>query len=71
MAYEGVEMRRTLRQRIYQQSLEPGKVRSGDQGAPGNRDPRPVRDISGLAYMGFVIFGVDGGPTFNPDGELP
>jgi hypothetical protein len=70
MAYEESLARQALRLRIYRQAQVPGRVRSGDQGAPGNRSLGPVEDITGSGLLGFAMTntaGVGGFET-NPGG---
>lgn len=76
MAKEQELFRQTLRTRIYRESNRAGELRSGNQGAPGNRSLGPVSDISsafgmaGLNLLGFAMTGGDnGGFETNPGGE--
>ena len=73
--YEDSLAKTALRTRIYRQAQVPGTVRSGNQGAPGNRSLGPVRDISsifglvGMVLLGFAMTGGDnGGFETNPGG---
>ena len=74
MAYEDGLARSTIQRRIYRQAQVPGTVRSGNQGAPGNRSLGPVEDISsvfGLVGMGLTGFAMTSGFETNPGGTLP
>jgi hypothetical protein len=69
MSYEESQTRRALKARIRRDSRSAGEVRSGDQGAPGNKNVGREDDITGFGLGGFSYTnGPDGGFETNPGG---